>query len=137
MSGAAPAKAQKTERSDTPHRGRFDNKSKGHNKRGHHDKVAAPRRRRLAFSLKSRHASRTFAPCPAQGNQNNAASARRSIDACAQARGDTAVQRTNRADGCAMPALALQRGDIEGALALFRRAKAEVMRLISRSRLAD
>ncbi len=44
MSDAAPAKAQKTERSGTPHRGRFDQKAKGQNKRGHHNKVGCRRR---------------------------------------------------------------------------------------------
>ena len=44
MSDAAPAKAQKTERSGTPHRGRFDQKAKGHNKRGHQNKVGCAER---------------------------------------------------------------------------------------------
>ena len=91
----------------------------------------ALRRRRLAPSLGSRlvlRASR-FA---LQGNQNTAASTRRGIDACAQARATQACRGapTSCADNFCSTPLALQRGDIEGALALFRRAKAEVMRLL-------
>lgn len=89
MSDAAPAKAQKTERSGTPHRGRFDQKAKGQNKRGHHIKVGCAAQTaahlRCCRRLATAHPTR-LAPRPAQGNQSNAASARRSIDACAQVR---------------------------------------------------
>jgi len=45
MSDAAPAKVQKTERSDTPHHSRPGAKSKGQSKRPQHNKVGAARRR--------------------------------------------------------------------------------------------
>ena len=128
MSDAAPAKVQKTERSDTPHHGRPGAKPKGQNKRPQHNKVGccqAAARHTPCFSAHLRGPGARHA----QGNQNQnaAALARRSIDVCAQARA-TRTRLTLCRTFADLPPLSLapQRGDIEGALALFRRAKTEV-----------